>query len=240
MNNKIFNKEQLDAKRKQYSQDIDKKTMNYQRKYGFKLNPDSKHRTWNVEADAFKHAFMSADITLKTNNFVSWGVGVNHENETPNNPQGEKNMDSWNNNQGRQIADELKKEYGSKLKNMSEKQVDDLIASKVMQRMKTGKLITTPSDKRKYTGFAADIDKDKIYTREEIGKMTPEEFEQNEKVIMKQMNEQGIPTKAEANAKTKASSNSGSKSTDASSVGSSSSGDGNWVTINGHHVLLDN
>lgn len=227
MNNKIFNKVQLDAKRKQYSQDIDKKTMYYQRKYGFKLNPDPKHRTWNVEADAFKHAFMSADITLKTNNFVSWGVGFNHENETPNNPPGEKNMDSWNNNQGRHIADELRQEYGSRLKNMSEKQVDDLIASKVMQRMKAGKLITKPSDKRKYTGFAADIDPNKTYTREEIGKMTTEEFDRHEKLIMKQLKEKGIPTKAQAEAK-------------ANSSNHSSSSDGNWVTINGHHVLLDN
>lgn len=98
-----------------------------------------------------------------------------------------------------------------------------------MQKMKAGKLITTPTDKRKYTGLAADINPDKTYTREEIGKMTPEEFEQNEKAIMKQMKEKGIPTKAQAKAKDKASSSS-----------NSSSSDGNWVTINGHHVLLDN
>ena len=64
--------------------------------------------------------------------------------------------------------------------------------------------------------------------------MTPDEFAQNEKAIMQQMKEQGIPTKAQADAKTKSSSGRSSKPS-----GGSSSGDGNWVTINGNHVLLD-
>lgn len=77
------------------------------------------------------------------------------------------------------------------------------------------------------------VDKDgnRIFIREEIGKMTPEEYQKNEPAIMQQMKESGIPTKAQASAKT---SNSGSKAS-----GSSSSGDGNWVTINGNHILLD-
>ena len=36
------------------------------------------------------------------------------------------------------------------------------IAKKVMERMRAGKLITHPSDKRKYTGFAADIEEDEL------------------------------------------------------------------------------
>lgn len=142
---------------------------------------------WNVEADAFKHAFGAADTTLKEGNLSSWAKGIYHELQTPNNPQGEKNMDSWNNNQGRRIAEELKKEYGTKLESFSAKQMDDLIAAKVMQRMKKGELITHPSDKRKYTGFATNIDAEKIFTPQQIAQMSPEEFAKNEAAIMKQL-----------------------------------------------------
>lgn len=55
----------------EYSLAIDKKTMHYQRRYGFELNPNPKNRTWNVEADAFKHAFLSADLALKEGNLMS-------------------------------------------------------------------------------------------------------------------------------------------------------------------------
>ena len=85
-------------------------------------------------------------------------------------------------------------------------------------------------------GVEVNFDKDgqRIFTREEIGKMSSEEFEQNEKAIMKQMKESGVPTKAEAEAKIKSNPSSSSKASS-----SSSSGDGNWVTINGHHVLME-
>lgn len=92
------------------------------------------------------------------------------------------------------------------------------------------------------TGVEVNVDENgnRFFTCEEIGKMSPEEFEQNEKAIMKQMKEQGIPTKAQADAKVKASSNSGLKSSSNSKAsGVSSYSDGNWTTINGNHVLLD-
>lgn len=87
------------------------------------------------------------------------------------------------------------------------------------------------------TGVEVNVDENgnRIFTREEIGKMTPEEYQKNEPAIMQQMKEQGIPTKAQADAKSKSSNSAnGSKSS-----GGSSSGDGNWVTINGHHVLMN-
>lgn len=70
-----------------------------------------------------------------------------------------------------------------------------------MQRMKAGQLITNPNDTRKYipnkrnniTGQAAPIDYiDKyIFSPEEIGKMSLEEFQANEEEIMNQY-EQGL------------------------------------------------
>lgn len=90
-------------------------------------------------------------------------------------------------------------------------------------------------------GVEVNVDKNgnRIFTREEIGKMTPEEYQKNEPAIMQQMKESGIPTKAQADAKTKSSSSNSSKSSNGPNSGSSS-GDENWVTINGNHVLLSN
>ena len=178
--------------KKEYNDLIYKKTKEYQKIYNFDIGT-GRHDTWNNEADAFKHAFMSADLSLKYTNIGSLILGNYHEIETNNNPKNEKNMDKWNNAQGREIAKELVKEYGNKLKNFSEQQKDDLIAKKVMQRMKSGKLITTPNDKRTYTGFAADIPEGKIFTAEEIGKLSTNDFSNYEKYINNQLETYGVP-----------------------------------------------
>ena len=75
-----------------------------------------------------------------------------------------------------------------------------------MERMRAGKLITHPSDKRKYTGFAANIDDEayipegKIFTAEEIGKLSTEDFQKYEKYIDKQLKEFGVPYEHQAQA----------------------------------------
>lgn len=85
-------------------------------------------------------------------------------------------------------------------------------------------------------GVEVNVDENgnRIFTREEIEKMTPEEYQKNEPAIMAQMKESRISTKTQADSKAKPNSINSSKS----SI-SSTSGDCNWVTINGHHLLLD-
>ncbi len=230
----------FEQKQRRYSERLDKKTMEYQRQYGFELNPLKEHRTWNVEADAFKHAFMGADLAFDYGNLGSFTLGVLHETQPKNNPQGEWNMDSWNNNQGREIAKEILKEYGNQVYKMSDKQRSDLIAEKIMDRMKNGELITKPDDPRKYdgkveniineikkrwdgnpTGYASQVEP---FSRQQIGRMTSDEFAQNEDIIMEQLRNGQI--RDEAQEKSKGSSK------------DSGSADGKWVTINGNHVLI--
>ena len=98
-----------------------------------------------------------SNLYFKYGNIGSKAFGIGHENQTPNNPQGEWNMDSWNNHQGREIASEIQKEYGDKFMKLSQQQRDDIIADKVMQRMRNGQLITNPNDQRKYTGIPENI-----------------------------------------------------------------------------------
>ena len=99
-------------KQKEFNDEMIRKTWYYQKKYGFNTNPRKGHEFWNVEADAFKHTFGSAQMYFKYGNLGSIVGGIYHENLTPNNPYNEWNMDSWNNDKGREIAQEIKKEYG--------------------------------------------------------------------------------------------------------------------------------
>ena len=68
-----------------------------------------------------------------------------------------------------------------------------------------------------------------IYTREEISKMTTDEFTKHEPNIMKQLKEKGIPNKKEVEMSEKSKHLKNTKS---------SSNDGKWVTINGNHILI--
>jgi len=192
---------------KQYNNEIYSKTKKYQKIYGFEIGT-GEHDTWNNEADAFKHTFMQADLALKYGNTGSKLAGDWHEldGRLHNQPQAEENMDKWNNAQGREVAKEIIKEYNPTLINIYKNsgKLDDLIAKKVMERMRAGKLITHPSDKRKYTGFAANIEDEtdlpqgKVFTAEEIGKLSTDDFQKFEKYIDKQLKEFGVPREYQA------------------------------------------
>lgn len=268
---------------KNYGSRVFKETVEYQKKYGFEIGK-GEHATWNNEADAFKHTYMQAQLTLLGGEHVAKYLGDKHEkygNQKMGQSKGEENMDKWNNAQGREIAKEIIQEYGIGA-TIPSKKINDIIAKKVMERMKEGKLITKPDDKRVYkegkaTGGAAEVDKQQFFSREQIGKMSPEEFEanensimeqlkngqikseyydrfknyknsetgkeeiytrediakmssneysRNEKAIMSQMREIGIPNKNELPKNTKTYSNSKADNC-------------KWVTINGNHVLIE-
>ena len=133
-----------------YSAEIYAKTKKYQKIYGFEIGT-GKLDTWNNEADAFKHTFAAAHLSLKTNKTLTEIFGNNHETDGRKNQgqsPGEENMDKWNNSVGFEIAKEIRKESLHKLIKQSE--LDDKIAEKVMQRMRNGDLITHPDDPRKY------------------------------------------------------------------------------------------
>lgn len=301
--NKAANMVKSKEVQKHFNDEMVRKTWEYQKKYGFKTSPRKDHEFWNNEADAFKHTFGSADMYFNEGNWGSILGGIYHENETPNNPYYEWNMNSWNNAQGREIAKEIEKEYGKNFYNFPQQTRDDIIAGKVMGRMRSGQLITNPNDIRKYdgllekgarklkqlqegipTGHAANLDNadhiftpkeignmtreefeqnlpiieqqlkdglikpqveqlkdysnyknpetgtEKIYTREDISKMSTDEYSKNEKEIMAQMNSIGIPYKNDLPSNFKTHKKEKSYATSLS--------DGKWVTINGNHVLI--
>ena len=94
-------------KRKEFNDEMVRKTWHYQKIYNFETSSEQGHEFWDVEADAFKHAFGSALFTYKYNYITGRGAGIYHELETKKNPRDEWNMDSWNNYQGQEIAMEI-------------------------------------------------------------------------------------------------------------------------------------
>ena len=144
-----------EIKRKEFNDRMVKITNKYQKIYKFKIDKTRPgHEFWNNEADAFKHTFGSALMEFEMGSLGSLAGGIYHEYKTDNNPKDEWNMDSWNNREGRKIAEEIKKEYGEKeFRKLSQKEQEDIIAHKVMIKMKNGDLITNPNDKRRFKGF---------------------------------------------------------------------------------------
>ncbi len=214
-------------------------TIKYQKKYGFEIG--NNNSTWNNEADAFKHAYMQATLAIRGNQDLAKFLGDGHEQQGADRgqPSGEENMDLWNNYQGRKIANQIMKEYGSMIKFYLPEQLGDIVSEKVMEKMRNGELITRPDDTRKYedlmkgnpTGYATQVEP---FTRENIGSMLSDEFSKNERAIMAQLKEYGIPSEKDL-PNGKKSNFHKEKSKSSKDNGSS---DGKWVTINGNHVLI--
>ena len=194
---------------KGYNNEIYAKTKKYQKIYGFEIGTGA-HDAWNNEADAFKHTFMQADLALKTTVGLSKFAGDFHEwqGDKTHQPKGEKNMDLWNNEIGREISKEIRKEYNriEVIKHINSGKMDDIIADKIMTRMRKGELITHPSDPRKYktpSQKLSDEIKNKYHKMQEERKNKYPVFQKKSK-----------------------------------SSQSNSTSAGKWVTINGNHVYI--
>ena len=179
MNRNYNPKEYISNKERKFTKEMINDTLKYQKQYGFKLGENNSAH--NNEADAFRHTYMQSILAKRFTPYVSREVSKHHEEKGNRNGQDprEANMDMWNNQQGQQIYNEIRREYPN-FDKLSEQQQKDIIAGKVVQRMREGKLITDLDDSRKYQkqktsftpmpwvggiqnngkplGFAADID----------------------------------------------------------------------------------
>lgn len=126
-------------------------TKKYQKKYNFEMENGSSH---NNQADAFKHAFMSAEWICQKAFGGSSFRGNFHEvvGKQHHQPIEEYYMDLWNNQVGRDIGIKILNELGNKDYNKipvcERVRYQDKIAEKIKEKMNKGKLITGVSDKR--------------------------------------------------------------------------------------------
>ena len=101
----------------------------------------------------------------------------------------------------------------------------------IEQQLKDGLIKPQSEQPKDYSNYKnPETGTEKIYTREDISKMSTDEYSKNEKEIMAQMNSIGIPYKNDLPSNIKTHEKEKSYAT--------SSSDGKWVTINGNHVLI--
>ena len=154
---------------KWYGNKVFEDTVKYQKQYKFEMGT-GKHATWNNESDAFKHTYMQAQLALWGGKHLAKSLGDYHEyqgNKYMGQSKGEENMDKWNNEKGRQIAREMIEQFGI-LSTIPSQKNNDIIAEKVMEKMRNGELITNPNDKREFKGFFENLDPGEISENGEI------------------------------------------------------------------------
>ena len=192
-----------------YKNNMMDKTYQYSKKYNLKISQGTSG--WNDEGDAFRHAFMQASISLKSNSNLANIVGDLHEikgNLKKGQPSYEENMDKWNNLEGRKIAEDIKKEYGplERIKLINSGKMDDIIAEKVMEKMKKGELITNPyTDKRKYTENSL-MDKifnlkNRVFHQNEISMSDLDDPQMMDAFLDQALDKEAFPTKEDLDKK---------------------------------------
>lgn len=124
---------------KEYVKHLDKQVEKYWNIYHFDMEPN--HQSYNNEGDAFKHCYMSCEFALWFGQLIAKKIGDKREKDNPYNTEAEMRMDLHNNSIGREIAKDIKKKYVFWFLRID---VDDIIAERVMDKMRNGYLITKP------------------------------------------------------------------------------------------------
>lgn len=121
----------IDQKEDEFTREMVAVTNKAIKKYGLKLN--DKGQAVDCEADAFRHAYMQSYLSYKYGNLAANALGLYHEHgvKPDNNPS--TNMDLWNNQIGREIAEEIKQEKGN---NIDENLFEYIASEKIMKKWK--------------------------------------------------------------------------------------------------------
>lgn len=201
-NNKNFLKTLIKKKEEEFTKEMVAVTNRATKKYGLKLN--EKGQAVDCEADAFRHAYMQSYLSYKYGNFVAKELGNRHEKGNDPNIRLDTNMDLWNNQIGREIAEEIKKENGNSI---DEDLFEYLASEKIIQKMNKGELITEPyKDKRRYTNMEKERlqDKDRVFYEDEFW----DELDDDERIRFrehytnyKNQHQKGLPSKKELDAR---------------------------------------
>ncbi len=131
---------------------------------------------------------MQACLSIEKGDLFSTAVGYYHELEGKETILGKRNMDLWNNKIGREVVQDMKRDYGDMWKYMSEEMKKDLAAEKIVQLMCEGELITHPSDPRRFWNMDLERirEKDKVFYKGEYDALD----EKSQETFLKQYSRQ--------------------------------------------------
>ena len=244
-----FNMHLSQEEKDNFNNEMINKTWKYQKIYKFETKPQKGHEFWDVEADAFKHTFGSALLYFRYGDWGSTIAGIMHENKTKKNPRSEWNMDSWNNDQGRKIAKEILKEYGEDFYDKNPEKCENIIAAKIIVKMRNGELINHPDDKRKYKGLIEHLTKKNVIDDDKLKNGTPtgQAAPMSNSVSNKSSSVSKVKSESPKNFsdilrqkfKSIKSENNQKLSRIFKSNQNQKSGNGHWVTMNGAHVFIE-
>lgn len=128
-----------------YTKHLDKMVLEYAQIYHFDMGKDGKTSV-NNEGDAFKHCLMQAELSFYLGQKIAKYIGDKHEENNPLNTDKEKNMDLWNNAEGRKIGKTLRKIKS--FFNLENTYYE--FGEKIMIKMNADELITDLNDERRY------------------------------------------------------------------------------------------
>ena len=123
--------------KKSYVKHLDKQVEKYWNIYHFDMEPG--HISHNNEGDAFKHAFMAAELASLLGEKITRKICLLQEDTNPDNHPAERHMDLHNDEWGIKIGTEIAAASDCIADVLKEK---DKIAEKVVEEMRKGNLIT--------------------------------------------------------------------------------------------------
>ncbi|MBR1775717.1 hypothetical protein IJ750_01415 [bacterium] len=138
------------------------------RRYGLEVN--EKGEAVDNEADAFRHTYMQCWLAYRFGDIVAKFLGDDHERGKDPDTDSSTNMDLWNNQIGRELAHEIKEEYGKDLSLFDSQFLENFTMQKVMEKIRKGEVITNPkTDKRKYSNMEKERlrDEDRVFYEDE-------------------------------------------------------------------------
>ena len=174
-------------------------------RYG--LEVDENGHAIDNQADAFRHTYMQCWLAYRFGDKAAKYLGDKHEHGVNPDTNPSANMDLWNNQIGRELAKEIKEEYGDELRKVDFKFLENFTMQKVMEKIRKGEVITDPkNDKRKYSNMEKERiqDKDRVfYEGEYWDDMDEDERKRFSKhyTNYKNQHQKGMPSKAELEVK---------------------------------------
>ena len=173
----------------------------------YSLEVDKNGNAIDNESDAFRHVYMSCWLTYRLGPKRAKKLCDDHEHGKNPDTDSSTNMDLWNNQIGRELAQEIKKEYGNDIYLAEPDFLECITMDKVVEKIRKGEVITNPKeDKRKYSNMEKERlkDEDRVFYEDEYWDSMDEDERKRfstHYVNYKNATQNKFPSKADLDAK---------------------------------------